>query len=678
MARVSSRRPTNELEFQGQVLDWMNTEIARRPALKLDRVTQEKPRLQSGKRNDLVVWKDRANEIAFLAIELKTPTTAINDPTLLRDAIEKAQQWRASYFAVWNMQRFELYQTPAAGDAVLPSDAIATSDTCAALRSVEEWLQPKFQSLLQEQATSLLDAAAQHALSGGHTGLAIDAEIFVARLTAAISRLRGIIYSDLARAANASRRLRAKLRAAAAEQGFLGFVEDIDYAIAGQIGYRYIGQILFYYALRRKLPNLPLIVLAPTDRVPDALASYWNEVRRYDYEALFAPHEMETFVPINDDGQFLMRQLTAQLGEYDWASLTDDVLGSIFEHLIPQAEQMLLGQFYTPRPVADFLTAFAMDGENPLVLDPGCGSGTFLMSAYGYLNATQRISHRDLLPRLWGFDISPFAAELAVINLYRQDLSEYENFPRVVTGSYFDRSPGQTVQFPAPRITAGGSTKVDVPIPLFDCILANPPYVRSQHQDDLDASYRAKLFTAAAHVGIAAAAKTDLFAFFLYQSIPFLAPGARVGFVTSASWLTADFAAKLQSTLTSELRLVAVVGSERESFFTQVDVNTVLLIAEKPDPQAPPPDDAIRFITLKKPLAELASDTDYWRGVVSLVDELEGLATSIENDRYRAKLVSRGDELSALTFEPDKPRNWSKYLRAPLSYYAIFGDDHDC
>jgi type I restriction-modification system DNA methylase subunit len=401
-------------------------------------------------------------------------------------------------------------------------------------------------------------------------------------------------------------------------------------------------------------------------------------VRRYDYEALFAPHEMESFVAINDDGQFLIRQLTAQLAEYDWASLTDDVLGSIFEHLIPQAEQILLGQFYTPRPVADFLTAFAMDGDRPMVLDPGCGSGTFLMSAYGYLQSVQRLAHRDLLPKLWGFDISPFAAELAVINLYRQDLSEYENFPRVVTGSYFDRSPGQAVQFPAPRITAGGPSKVDVPIPLFDCILANPPYVRSQHQDDLDASYRGKLFTAAAHAGVAAAAKTDLFAFFLYQSIPFMAPGARLGFVTSASWLTADFAAKLQATLMSDLRLIAVIGSERESFFTQVDVNTVLLIAEKPDPEAPPVSDDIRFITLKKPLAELASDSDYWRGVMSLVDELESLTSSTEDDRYRAKLVGRTGEMSALTFEQDKPRNWSKYLRAPLSYYTIFGDDHDC
>lgn len=55
-----------------------------------------------------------------------------------------------------------------------------------------------------------------------------------------------------------------------------------------------------------------------------------------------------------------------QLGGYDWSSLSDDVLGVVFERLIPREEQMLLGQFYTPRPVADLLLAMTIDGERPL------------------------------------------------------------------------------------------------------------------------------------------------------------------------------------------------------------------------------------------------------------------------------------------------------------------------
>ena len=152
-------------------------------------------------------------------------------------------------------------------------------------------------------------------------------------------------------------------------------------------------------------------------------------MRRYDYEALFKPAEIDSFIEFPEEAQLCVQKLIDHLAEYDWASLTDDVLGSIFERLIPRDEQLLLGQFYTPRPVADLLVAFTVDGERPLVLDPGCGSGTILMAVYSYLSHSSQLSHKELLSLIWGFDISPFAAELAVINLFRQDMSEYDNFP---------------------------------------------------------------------------------------------------------------------------------------------------------------------------------------------------------------------------------------------------------
>lgn len=470
----STRKQTNELEFQGQVIVWLNEEIRKRPGLKLENATQEKPRKSSGKRSDLILWSDRVNEFAFLAVELKTPTTPINDPVFFADAIEKAQHWRAKYFALWNMRELEVYVTPSLGGSVLPTDALRRSSLPLAITQVDEWLKPAFTAELRNQALEILDAAITHDATGSVLGHAIDAEIFVSRLTEVIGRIRGVFYRDLIKAAGANRKLRKQLNGIASEQGFIGFVEDVDYAIAGQIGYRFIGQILFYFALRRKIPALKKIQIGPEDKLPEALQPYWNDVRRYDYEALFKPEPIETLIPMAPEAQVFIRHLIEQLASYDWASLTDDVLGSIFEQLIPRQEQALLGQFYTPRPVADLLVALTVDGDRPLVLDPGCGSGTFLMSAYGYLAHSARLSHKDLLSIIWGFDISPFAAELAVINLYRQDMAEFENFPRIVPGNFFERTPGQTVNFPAPRITSG-IKKIPVPIPIFDCIVGNPP-----------------------------------------------------------------------------------------------------------------------------------------------------------------------------------------------------------
>jgi type I restriction-modification system DNA methylase subunit len=428
--------------------------------------------------------------------------------------------------------------------------------------------------------------------------------------------------------------------------------------------------VLFYFALRRKIPALKELNVGATDPLPAALKPYWDEVRRYDYEALFKPEPIESLIPFPKEAQTILRGLIHQLGSYDWASLTDDVLGSIFEHLIPRNQQVLLGQFYTPRPVADLLVASTIDGARPFVLDPGCGSGTFLMSAYGYLAHAAHLSHKDLLSIIWGFDVSPFAAELAVINLYRQDMAEYENFPRINVSNFFSRNEKDTIEFPAPQ-QASGTKKVPVPIPLFDCILGNPPYLRSQNQDDLDPAYRKRLFQAALNAGFDPGAKTDLFAFFIYHATKLMKDGARLGFVTPASWLTSDYAIALQKALLGKIRIASVIASNAESFFPQVDVNAVLLVAEKGAEDAP--DEPIRFVTLKQSIAKLTSGKgEYWDRVIALAQELES-DVSVENDKYRIKLVDPAPERTALNADRTKPRNWSKYLRAPLTYYSIFG-----
>lgn len=671
----SKRRSTNEMEFQGQVVTWLNENISKHSGMELERATQEKPRNSSGKRNDLVVWKSRIGEIAFLSFELKTPDTPISDPVFLADALEKANHWRSPYFVIWNMREAELYPAPPTGTYLTPADRLFRWAASTGANQLEDWLNPDVAKHLKHQLEEILDKAWDHSVRREAAGVIIDAEIFVTRISGTLNQLRGLLNHQIKTATKSSRTLRSTINKIAIEQGFKGFVEDVDYAIAGQMGYRLIGQILFYFALRRKQLALRPITLSSDDKIPTALYDYWNDVRRFDYEALFQPHPLDTLVDIPAPGQALIRTLIDQFASYDWASLTDDVLGSVFERLIPSEEQKLLGQFYTPRPVADLLAALTIEGNRPLVLDPGCGSGTFLMSAYDLIASRTGLHHKELLATIWGFDLSPFAAELAAINLFRQDLSEFENFPRIVPGNFFDRDLGQTVEFPPPRVTSQGVSKVPIPIPIFDCIIGNPPYLRSQNQDDLDSKYRAQLFSAAGRVGIKAPPKTDLFAFFIYHAMRFMRPGSRLGFVTPASWLTADYAVTLQQLLTHELRLVAIVASNAESLFPQVDINAALLIAERVAPESRDDNALLRFVTLKATIATLLTGSgDYWSRVVKLTDRIFDLDKSYEDPELRITIVPLADEQNALAADPKTSRNWSKYLRAPLSYYKLFGD----
>ncbi len=666
-----AKHKTNEWEFQGEVLTWINDQIARRPGLGLDKATQEPSKI-TPKRSDLVVWWNRVANSAFFTIELKTPALPITDPELLSDASEKARRWEAPCFAIWNMQMAELYRTPATGVAT-PADRVHEFALNSLISTIDDWLDPKKAISLKADAITILDTAWEKFVVKSEQTVEIEASIFVDKLGARLHQLRSYLLPALTAKALKNGAVRRRLKELAAEQGFAGFVENVDEAIAGQYAYRLIGQILFYFALRRKQPSLKPLQISGSASLPSALRPFWNDVRRFDYEALFKESELDELVPFPSPVAAVVRQIIAELSRYDWSNLRDDVLGSVFENLIPRSEQVLLGQFYTPTRVADLLVALAVESENAEVLDPGCGSGTFVMRAYDYLKERTSETHGALLSRLWGFDISAFATELASINLFRQNMAAFDNFPRIISGNFFQHFVGEEIPFPPAR--AGGQEKIVIEIPQFSAIVANPPYLRSQNQDDLNPKYKRTLFDAAAKNGVAAAAKTDLFAFFMFKALEFMKPGGRLAFVVSSSWLTSDFGSSLQRVLLNRLQLLAVIGSRVESFFSQVDVNTVLIIAERRKEEKLNSGEIIRFVTLKKKLEELLGPhtNDYWDKVQDIADTIELTTESAENDNFRLTVIPAEPERAALENEPSKVRNWSVYLRAPLSYFELFG-----
>jgi len=121
--------------------------------------------------------------------------------------------------------------------------------------------------------------------------------------------------------------------------------------------------------------------------------------------------------------------------------------------------------------------------------------------------------------------------------------------------------------------------------------------------------------------------------------------------------------------------LIAVIGSQVESFFSQVDVNTVLIVAEKREGEITDPEEIIRFVTLKKKLEDLLAPeaNGYWDRVQNLTDAIEMQEEAIETDEFRLTTIPAEPERVALQGKKAYVRNWSVYLRAPLSYFELFG-----
>ena len=113
--------------------------------------------------------------------------------------------------------------------------------------------------------------------------------------------------------------------------------------------------------------------------------------------------------------------LARRLQQFDWASVTHDVMKTIYESVITVETRRRLGEYYTPDFLAEAITEQVVaDPLNETVIDPACGSGTFLFHAVRrYLAAADAagIPNGDAVAgvsaHVFGVDVHPVAVTLA-------------------------------------------------------------------------------------------------------------------------------------------------------------------------------------------------------------------------------------------------------------------------
>ncbi len=95
-----------------------------------------------------------------------------------------------------------------------------------------------------------------------------------------------------------------------------------------------------------------------------------------------------------------------------------DLLKKLYQYLVPQQVRHKLGEYYTPDWLGELLLDEAgYDGDtSKRLLDPSCGSGTFIVLAIQRAKDFGRAHKQPLLERakrivanIWGFDLNPLA-----------------------------------------------------------------------------------------------------------------------------------------------------------------------------------------------------------------------------------------------------------------------------
>ncbi len=114
-----------------------------------------------------------------------------------------------------------------------------------------------------------------------------------------------------------------------------------------------------------------------------------------------------------------LREIARVVEQFDWTQNANEVGPTLYQNVITQDERKKLGEYYTPRWLAKEITEKVVDAPlHQRVLDPACGSGTFIETAVerildhsGNLSATETL--RKLQDNVVGIDIHPVAVQLA-------------------------------------------------------------------------------------------------------------------------------------------------------------------------------------------------------------------------------------------------------------------------
>ena len=106
------------------------------------------------------------------------------------------------------------------------------------------------------------------------------------------------------------------------------------------------------------------------------MQAYFNEVLKIDYETIYTADFIDTIAfPEAEEVVKEIKELIKVLRRYDFSKLGYDVIGRIFERLIPQDERHNLGQYFTNPDIVDLILRFCLKHEDDKVLDPACGAG---------------------------------------------------------------------------------------------------------------------------------------------------------------------------------------------------------------------------------------------------------------------------------------------------------------
>lgn len=598
-------------------------------------------------RADIVVFDEADNPV--FVIEAKRPATEPSreidpfSPVVIRQAFGYAGDLGAPFFCTYNRARLVVFDAYEQGVPLLE-------------RSTKSYEIAN----VQQFADTLLDEISR--LHAGTTEWDTLDTVFIDRVNSLHEHISPRLQESLTHQLEEESDFRDSFTGWTAAQGIEYDEADdrdrIRREFAEQAAYLLINKIIFYKILE-DAPTYredvdPLAV--SRYRVKEDLEEHFEHiVDDVDFEAIYDHDPVYSEIPLEPVAD-KVREFIIELDEQDLTRFDSDVIGRIYEGVIPPERRRQMGEYYTPPAICDLITRLTITDTGDTVLDPACGSGGFLVSAYHRIRdllPAPAGSHERILSQLGGVEINRFPAHLTTINLAIQDLSSYTHEVDIEIADFFNVVQNQ--RFERERASAeGGETETGL-IPQngeYDAVVANPPYIRQENIDDKD-HVRNHLQSREINADYISR-RSDIYTYFITHGTEFLVDGGDLGFIVSDRWLDTKYGEDLQQFLLEHYEIRAVIKFERQVFDDAL-VDSSVLILRKQSEGGKRDANVTKFIQVKSEL-----DVD---DIASLVEDDVEADQMMSTEEYR--LVTRRQ--SSLYQE----KKWNLFFIAPPIYFEI-------
>ena len=392
----------------------------------------------------------------------------------------------------------------------------------------------------------------------------------------------------------------------------------------------------------------------------ELLNLFYDSEKKYD-SGLFDFKKEDKITPNilidNDILNYIIKSIYFPDSPYEFSVLDVEILGNIYEQFLGKtirltpSRQVKIeykpdvkkagGVYYTPSYIVDYIVSNTIgeliknktpeDVNNLKILDPACGSGSFLLGAYDFLlnyHLTYYLENKDfaikankiyekgnndysltfdekkkiLLNNIYGVDIDSGAIEVTKLSLIlklleneTQDL--IKNLKNHILpdlsnnikcgNSLIDTSvlSGQTLSIfdpdnlkhlnpmnwedAFPEIIKNGG---------FDVIIGNPPYVK-EYTDREPFEYM-KLCKAKEYYQ----GKMDLWYAFACKSIDLLKTGGYHSFIATNNWITSQGASILRNKILDETIIMKFIDFADFKVFQNASIQTMIYVVKKEKP----------------------------------------------------------------------------------------------